>query len=223
MTDSQLGPGPHTRVRRLPQKATYDAAVIYEILDAARLCHVTGIVQGRAMALPTLHAREGDVLYVHGSQSNAIMRSIVETGETCVTATIYDGLRLARSGFESSIAYRSVVIFGAARVVSEPEEKARILDLFVDAVLPGRSSEVRAMSDQELRLTMVIAVSIDEASGKVSSGPTDDPDEDIDLPIWSGVVPARIRFEAPIASTDGAMAAGNIEVPASVRALLEIP
>ena len=223
MTDSHPGPGPHTRVRRLPQKATYDTEVIYEILDAARLCHVTGIVQGRAMALPTLHAREGDVLYLHGSQSNAIMRSIVEAGETCVTATIYDGLRLARSGFESSIAYRSVVLFGTARVVGDPEEKARILDLFVDAVLPGRSSEVRAMSDQELRLTMVVAVSIDEASGKVSAGPTDDPDEDVDLPIWSGVVPASIRFESPIASSDGAMAAGTIEVPASVRALLETP
>jgi hypothetical protein len=223
MTEKQLGPGPHTRVRRLPEKARYDTALIYEIFDTARLCHVAGIVNGRAMALPTLHAREGDVLYLHGSQSNALMRSIVERGETSVTVTHYDGLRLARSGFESSVAYRSAVVFGTVQVVNDPDEKSRILDMFVDAVLPGRSSEVRAMSDQELRLTMVVAVSIDEASAKVSAGPTDDPPEDLDLPIWSGTVPARLLFEAPIASANGAMAHGDIEIPSSVRALLDQP
>jgi nitroimidazol reductase NimA-like FMN-containing flavoprotein (pyridoxamine 5'-phosphate oxidase superfamily) len=221
MSEDLLGPGPRTRVRRSPQKATYDAAQIYAILDEARFCHVSAIVQGRAVALPTLHAREGNVLYLHGSQSNAVMRAIVESGEANVTVTLYDGLRLARSGFESSIAYRSVVAFGAAGVVSDAGEKARILDLFVDAILPGRSREVRPMSDQELRLTMVVAVAIEEASAKLSAGPTEDSPEDLDLPIWSGVVPARLRFDTPVASTDGAMAAGDVDVPPSVRALME--
>jgi hypothetical protein len=128
---------------------------------------------------------------------------------------------LARSGFESSITYRSVVVFGTATLVSDDVEKARVLDLFVDAVLPGRASEVRAMNDAERRLTMVVAVAIDEASAKLSSGPTDDPDEDLDLPVWSGMVPARIHYGTPIPDTNGAMAAGTIPVPASVRRLLD--
>ncbi len=221
MSGDVLGPGPNTRVRRLPKKAVYDAAVIDAILDEARLCHVAAVVNGRALTLPTLHAREGRTLYLHGSQSNAVMKSIVDVGEACVCVTLYDGLRLARSGFESSIAYRSVVVVGAAKAVDDEAEKRRVLDLFVDAVLPGRASEVRPMSDSELRLTMVVAVAIDEASAKVSAGPTEDVEEDLDLPIWSGTVPARLRFEAPIPSSDGAMKRGDVALPESVRRLLE--
>ncbi len=215
-----LGPGPRSRVRRLATKANYDRDVIFAVLDEAPLCHVASIVNGSAVVIPTLHAREGNTIYLHGSPSNAVMKAIVERGEACISVTLYDGLRLARSGFESSIAYRSVVLFGAASLVSEDVEKARILNLFVDAVLPGRASEVRAMSDTERRLTMVVAVSIDEASAKLSSGPTDDDEEDLELPVWSGTVPARIQFYEPIPDTNGAMAAGTIEVPASVERLL---
>ncbi|HUV58133.1 MAG TPA: pyridoxamine 5'-phosphate oxidase family protein [Acidimicrobiales bacterium] len=221
MSANDLGPGPRTRVRRLPKKASYDAETIYAILDEARLCHVAAIVDGRAVALPTLHSREGNTLFIHGSQSNAVLRSIIASGEACLTVTLYDGLRLARSGFESSIAYRSVVVFGAAVEVVDGREKMRVLDGFVDAVLPGRANEVRPMSDQEQRLTLVVAVSVDEASAKVSEGPTEDPDDDKDLPIWSGSVPARVVFDQPVPSIDGAMASGVVAVPASVRALLE--
>ena len=223
MTSNALGPGPHTRVRRLPAKARYDDDVIYAILDEARLCHVAANVEGVAMVIPTLHAREGRTIYLHGSPSNAVMKTVVKSGVACVSATLYDGLRLARSGFESSIAYRSVVVFGAASQVTDDREKARILDLFVDAILPGRGSEVRPMLDAERRLTMVVAVAIDEASAKVSSGPTEDPDEDIELSVWSGTVPARLRFETPIPDTNGAMAKGDIAVPPSVARLLERP
>jgi nitroimidazol reductase NimA-like FMN-containing flavoprotein (pyridoxamine 5'-phosphate oxidase superfamily) len=216
-----LGPGPKTRVRRLPDKATYERDVIFAIIDAAPFCHVAGIVNGGAVVIPTLHAREGHTIYLHGSPSNAVMKSVVERGEACIAVTLYDGLRLARSGFESSIAYRSVVIFGAASLVRDDVEKARVLDMFVDAVLPGRAGEVRAMSDAERRLTMVVAVSIDEASAKVSSGPTDDLDDDLDLPVWSGTVPARIHYGAPIPDTNGAMASGAIRVPVSVERLLD--
>ena len=216
-----LGPGPKTRVRRLAAKANYERDVIFAVIDEAPLCHVAAIVQGNAMVIPTLHAREGDTIYLHGSPSNAVMKSIVERGEACVSMTLFEGLRLARSGFESSITYRSVVVFGTATHVSDDVEKARVLDLFVDAVLPGRASEVRAMNDAERRLTMVVAVAIDEASAKLSSGPTDDPDEDLDLPVWSGMVPARIHYGTPIPDTNGAMAAGTIPVPASVRRLLD--
>jgi uncharacterized protein len=218
----ELGPGPKTRVRRLATKANYERDVIYAVIDEAPLCHVAALVNGSAMLIPTLHAREGQTIYLHGSPSNAVMKAVVERGEACLSVTLYDGLRLARSGFESSIAYRSVVIVGAASLVSDDVEKARVLNMFVDAVLPGRASEVRALSDAEIRLTMVVAVRIDEASAKLSSGPTDDPDEDLDLPVWSGTVPARIQFSAPIPDTNGAMAAGTIPVPASVERLLDI-
>ncbi len=215
-----LGPGPRTRVRRLAKKASYDEAVIFSILDEARLCHVAAMVRDRPVALPTLHARDGRTLFLHGSPSNEILKSIARAGEAFVTATLYDGLRLARSGFESSIAYRSVTVAGAAREVTDAVEKLRVLSLFVDRVLAGRAEEVRATSEHELRLTMVVAVAIDEASAKISSGPTEDDDEDAELPIWSGTVPARLVFDAPVPDVNGAMATGDIAVPASVRALL---
>ena len=221
MSDKTLGPGEHTRVVRLPKKANYDEKVIHAILDEARMCHVAGVVGGKAMALPTLHARKGSTLYLHGSQSNAIMKSVLLSGEAFVTVTHYDGLRLARSGFESSIAYRSVVVFGPVSEVTDLEEKRECLDMFVDAILPGRASEVRPMNERELNLTFILAVEINEASAKISAGPTDDFEYDIDLPIWAGVVPSKLVFTDPVPNTDGAMATGEIEVPPSVRRLLE--
>jgi len=216
-----LGPGPHTRVRRLPEKAAYDEATIFAIIDAAMICHVAGVVDGLATALPTLHHRVGRTLYVHGSKSNALLRGVLEAGVASVSATIFDGLRLARSGFESSIAYRSATVVGATREVTDTDEKTRILDGFIDAVLAGRSAEVRAVTTREVNLTLVVAVEIDEASAKVSFGPTADEPGDARLPIWAGTVPARVVYDAPLANTDGAMASGEIPLPASVRTLLE--
>jgi nitroimidazol reductase NimA-like FMN-containing flavoprotein (pyridoxamine 5'-phosphate oxidase superfamily) len=221
MTADHLGPGPRTRVRRLSDKARYEESVINAILDEARLCHVAAIVNGSAMTLPTLHARDGRTLYLHGSQSNVIMKAIAERAEAWISVALYDGLRLARSGFESSIAYRSVTVFGAARIVDDEVEKARVLELFVDRILPGRAAEVRPMTKQEQRLTLVLAISMDEASAKVSAGPTDDALEDMALQIWSGTVPARLDFGTPIPSTDGAMSSGDVSLPESVRRLLD--
>lgn len=220
MSGAPLGPGDHSRVRRQARMASYDEAVINAILDEAPLCHVAGVVNDRPVVLPTLHAREGRRLYLHSSPASALMRSILAKGHVCVSVTLFDGLRLARSGFESSIAYRSVVLFGAATLVSDEDEKRRVLDRFVDSVLPGRAQEVRDASEQEVRRTLVVAVQIDEASAKVSAGPTDDPASDRDLAIWSGVVPARLCFGSPVASNDGAMRAGDVPVPESVRRLL---
>ncbi|MCU1362808.1 MAG: hypothetical protein JWM55_636 [Acidimicrobiaceae bacterium] len=216
----ELGPGPRTRVRRLPKKATYDEATIFAVIDQARFCHVAATVHGKPVALPTLHAREGHTLYLHGSPSNEVMKSLVRSGEAFVTVTLYDGLRLARSGFESSIAYRSAVVIGAASEVSDEREKVRVLNLFVEHVLPGRALEVRPLSSDECRLTMVVAVSIEEASAKISAGPTDDGPEDRELNIWSGTVPARLVFDSPVPDTNGAMARGQVGVPASVATLL---
>lgn len=221
MSATPLGPGKRTRVRRLPKKAAYDEATIFAILDEAWVCHVAAAVRDRPVALPTLHLREGRTLYVHGSPANEVLKSIVREGEAFVTATIFDGIRVARSGFESSIAYRSVVVVGSAHEVSDDDEKRRLLDLFVDRVLAGRAREARAMTDAEQRRTMLVAVHIDEASAKVSAGETDDDLDDQALPIWAGTIPARLVFDEPVPDTRGAMASGELDVPISVRRLLE--
>lgn len=214
-----LGPGPRTRVRRLPEKARYDEETVFSILDRAPYCHVAAVVEGRAVALPTLHARDGHELIVHASRSNAVLRAALEAGEAFVTATLFEGLRLARSGFESSIAYSSVALFGPLRPVEDLEERRADLDRLVDAVLAGRASEVRPSTESELRRTLVARLRIEEASAKVSEGPTEDGPEDQLLPIWSGVVPAHLHWGDPVPSRDGAMA-GGIDLPASVRRLL---
>jgi nitroimidazol reductase NimA-like FMN-containing flavoprotein (pyridoxamine 5'-phosphate oxidase superfamily) len=216
----QLGPGAHTRLRRAPEKAAYDADTVFAILDEALFSHVAAVVDGVAMTLPTLHRREGRTLYVHASKSNALLRAALAAGRTSLTATLYDGLRLARSGFESSIAYRSVVVVGSTREVSELEEKRRVLNGFVDTVLEGRGSEVRAITEREINLTLVVAVEIEEAAAKVSEGPTHDEPEDAALPIWSGTVPARLVYGEPVPATDGAMDGGGVALPASVARLL---
>jgi 8-oxo-dGTP pyrophosphatase MutT (NUDIX family)/nitroimidazol reductase NimA-like FMN-containing flavoprotein (pyridoxamine 5'-phosphate oxidase superfamily) len=213
----ELGPGPRTRVRRLPARALYDEASVFSVFDAANFTHVSAIVDGRAMSLPTLHVREGRTLYFHASVSNALWRAALRSGEASCSAAIYDGLRLARSGFESSVAYRSVVAFGPVREVTD-DEAGRVLDRFVEATLPGRGAELRAMTPRERRLTLVVAMEIAEASAKWSAGPTSDDAADADLDVWSGVLPARLVYGAPIPSFDGAMAAGTIAVPASVLA-----
>jgi nitroimidazol reductase NimA-like FMN-containing flavoprotein (pyridoxamine 5'-phosphate oxidase superfamily) len=190
-------------------------------LDEAWVCHVAATVHGEPVALPTLHLREDRTLYLHGSPANEVLKSLVRDGEAFVTATIFDGIRVARSGFESSIAYRSVVVVGEAHEVLDADEKRRLLDLFVDRVLPGRAHEARPMTDAEQRLTMFVAVRIDEASAKVSAGETEDDLEDQALPIWAGTIPARLVFVDPVPDTRGAMADGVVDVPASVRRLLE--
>lgn len=203
----------------MPEKAAYDEATVFAIVDAATTCHLAATVGGLAMALPTVHVRIDDTIYLHGSKSNALLRAALDAGVASLTISIYDGLRLARSAFETSIAYRCVVVVGSAREVSDPDEKRRVLAAVVEAALPGRSSEVRAMTAREENLTLVVAISIDEASAKVSAGPTSDEPEDAALPIWSGTVPARVVYGEPEPSADGAMADGDVAVPESVRRL----
>ncbi len=218
---SLLGPGPHTRVRRMPEKARYDRDSVFEVLDGAPFAHVTAVVEGVAVALPTLIVRDDETIYVHGSRSNAVMRAAAEAGRTLVTATILDGLRLARSGFESSIAYRSVTVVGSAAFVEDEAVRRALLERFVDAVVPGRSREVRPTRDDEVRRTAVLAVAIEEAAVKVSSGPTDDDEADRRLPIWAGLVPVVATYGTPVPFEDGGDA--TLPLPASVRRLLGRP
>jgi len=209
-----------TRVRRLPELARYERDAIYAILDATTLCHVGVVLDGKALVLPTLFVRQGDTLLLHGSISSLLLRSAVALDEICVTVTLLDGLVVARSTFNSSVAYRSAVVFGSARRIDDPAERESALTALIEGILPGRSAEVRPSSASELRRTGVVAVTIEGASAKVNEGPPHDDDEDIAGSAWAGVVPFRLVVDPPIPAPDGAVGEGRIEVPASVRRLV---
>jgi nitroimidazol reductase NimA-like FMN-containing flavoprotein (pyridoxamine 5'-phosphate oxidase superfamily) len=182
---------PRTTVRRQRQRGVYDPPTIEAILDEALICHVGAVVDGAPVVLPTVHARRERTLYLHGAPANALLRA-GDGAEVCVTATLVDGLVLARSAFHHSINYRSVVVRGPARAVTDPAEKADALGAVVEHVARGRSAETRPPSDEELRATLVVAVGLDEASAKVRTGPPLDEPEDHALPHWAGELPLTV-------------------------------
>ena len=184
-------------VRRHPERGIYDRAAIYAILDEALFCHLGFAVDGRAVVIPTIHARVGDTLYLHGSPASRMLRRLAAEPEVCVTVTLLDGLVLARSVYNHSMNYRSAVVFGRARAVDEREEKLTALTAVVEHLVPGRSADARPPSEKELAGTAVVAVEIEAASAKVRSGPPSDFDGDLELPVWAGVIPLRLVAEAP--------------------------
>jgi nitroimidazol reductase NimA-like FMN-containing flavoprotein (pyridoxamine 5'-phosphate oxidase superfamily) len=190
-------PTGRTRLRRLPQRASYDRGVIDAILDEALMCHLGFVHHGHPFVIPTLHARVGDRVYVHGSAASRTLRALAAGVEACVTVTLVDGLVLARSAFHHSVNYRSVVMLGRATPVGEPREKRRALEAFTEQLVPGRWADVRPPSDKELRATVVLAMPIDEASAKVRTGPPLDDDEDYEREVWAGVIPLSLRAHAP--------------------------
>ena len=194
---SRPGSG-RVRVRRMPKRADYGRETIDAILDEALVSHV-GLVEGdQPVVIPMLHARVGDELYMHGASSSRLVRALGAGAPVCVTATLVDGLVLARSAFHHSVNYRSVVVLGSARTVEPEVERARALEAFTERLLPGRWADIRPPSDKELRATRVLAVSLDEASAKVRTGPPLDEEEDYDLPVWAGTVPVRTVRDAPV-------------------------
>jgi uncharacterized protein len=203
-----------TKVRRLPDRGTNDRTAAYAVIDEAYIAHVGFVVDGEPRVLPMTYGRDGDVLYLHGAVGNAMLRASVDT-EVCVTITLLDGLVLARSAFHHSMNYRSVVMLGAARKVEDEDEKRRAFDCIVEHVLVGRSSVARPANESELRKTLVLALPIEEGSAKVRSGGPIDDDEDLDLPVWAGVVPLRLT-PGPL-EQDPAQA-GGLPLPAVVGA-----
>jgi nitroimidazol reductase NimA-like FMN-containing flavoprotein (pyridoxamine 5'-phosphate oxidase superfamily) len=189
-------PSRATRVRRKPERGRYERAEIDAVLDEALVCHV-GFEAERPFVIPMIHARVADTLYLHGSPGSRLLRRLERGVDVCVTATLVDGLVLARSQFHHSLNYRSAVVLGRARLVSEDEEKRVALRAVVDHVLPGRGDDSREPSPKELLATKVLAVSIDEASAKVRTGPPIDDEDDVALPFWSGVVPLTTMPGAP--------------------------
>jgi nitroimidazol reductase NimA-like FMN-containing flavoprotein (pyridoxamine 5'-phosphate oxidase superfamily) len=204
------------RVRRLPERGRYDRESVEGILDEARICHLGFVVEGQPFVIPTIHARVGDRVYVHGSAASRALRVLREGVPVCLTVTILDGLVVARSVFEHSMNYRSVVVLGSALAVEDPDEKLIGLRAIVEHVLPGRWSEARLPNPAELKQTQLLALSLDEASAKVRTGPPKDQEEDYPLPIWAGEVPIELTWLPP--RPDPSLRVG-VEVPPSVLGL----
>lgn len=192
-------PTGRTQVRRLPKRGVYDKAEVYSILDAGFVCHVAFVADGQPCVMPTGYARAGDRLYIHGSPASRMLRALEGGADVCVTVTLLDGFVLARSAFHHSMNYRSVVVFGRARLVTDSGEKVEALRAFTDHVVPGRWAEVRQPNERELSATKVLALPLDEASAKVRTGPPIDDEEDYSLPVWAGVVPVRMSVGEPVA------------------------
>jgi nitroimidazol reductase NimA-like FMN-containing flavoprotein (pyridoxamine 5'-phosphate oxidase superfamily) len=190
-------PSPRARVRRAPSRADYDRATIDAILDEGLVAHLGFAVDGQPYVIPTLHARSGDVVYVHGSAASRMVRTLAAGTPACLTVTLLDGLVLARSAFHHSMNYRSVVVLGQARLVEGDAERRGALRLFTERLVPGRWDEVRPPTRQELKGTQVLALALDEASAKVRRGGPVDEDEDHALDVWAGVVPLALERGTP--------------------------
>jgi nitroimidazol reductase NimA-like FMN-containing flavoprotein (pyridoxamine 5'-phosphate oxidase superfamily) len=208
---------PRTKLRRLPKRGAHDRETIDAILDEALICHLGFVHQGAPAVIPTLHARVGDEVYVHGSSASRMLRALAGGIEACLTVTLVDGLVLARSAFHHSVNYRSVVLYGTARPVTDPEDKERALEAFTEKLVPGRWQAVRWPTRQELKGTAALALTIAEGSAKVRTGPPIDDDEDYALDTWAGVVPMRTEILDPV--PDPLLREG-IGTPEHVRSLV---
>jgi uncharacterized protein len=207
-------PSERTRVRRHPERGAYDRATADAILDEALFCHLGWVdANGSPRIVPTIHVRVGDVLYVHGSNASRTLRATRTGAEVCVCVTLLDGLVLARSAFNHSMNYRSVVVYGTAREVTDADEKWNAQRALVDQVVPGRSAEARMPDQRELDQTTIMAIPLDEVSAKVRTGPPKDDEGDLELGVWAGVLPLTLVPDAPIPSPD---LLPGLEVPRTV-------
>jgi nitroimidazol reductase NimA-like FMN-containing flavoprotein (pyridoxamine 5'-phosphate oxidase superfamily) len=203
-----------TEARCIPDRGSHDWATIRQILDTGFLAHVGFCLDGQPFVIPTLYGRDGETLYLHGSAASRMLREL-ETGvPACVTVTLVDGLVLSRSAFDHSMNYRSVVVFGTARKVADPEQKIKSLRVISEHLIAGRWEDVREPSEKELKATTVLEFSIEEASSKVRSGPPLDDESDYGLPVWAGVLPLEIKSRPPI--PDGRLVEG-VTLPDYVR------
>jgi uncharacterized protein len=213
--ERSTAPTARTRVTRFPKRGFYDRATIDAILDEALVGHLafTG-EDGQPYAIPTLEARVGDEVWVHGSAASRTLRAVGGGIPACLTVTLIDGMVLARAIFNHSVNYRSVVVLGRARAVTDPDEKLAALEAFAERIAPGRWADARPPTPQELRATSILSLPLDEASAKVRTGPPVDDEDDRDLDVWAGVVPIRVVRDEPVPVPD--LGAG-IELPDYLR------
>jgi nitroimidazol reductase NimA-like FMN-containing flavoprotein (pyridoxamine 5'-phosphate oxidase superfamily) len=197
MPETQM-PTARTRVVREPHRGVYSREEAYRILDEGFICHVGFAVDGQPFVIPTSYGRKDADLYIHGSAASRMLRQMKDGIAVCITVTLLDGLVLARSVFNHSMNYRSVVILGKATLVDEPEEKLAALRLLSEHILPGRWDDSRQPNERELKQTSVLRVPIEEFSAKVRIGPPIDDEEDLSFPTWAGVIPLEMKAGAPI-------------------------
>ena len=204
-----------SRVRRMHQRGSHSRRDVHAVLDAAPLCHVAYVIDRKPYATPTLHWRDGERVYWHGSAASRFLRQ-VDGAPVCLTASLMDGYVLARSAFNHSVNYRSAMVFGTARLVTDPAEASAALRLFTEGLFPGRWDQLRPMTAQELKATSVLWMEIEDASAKIRAAPPGDADE-ADVPVWAGVLPMRTRLGAAEPAPD--LPAG-IDLPAPLAALI---
>lgn len=189
-------PSSRTRIRRLPGRAHYDADAVTAIVDAAIICSVAFQIDGTVHAIPTIHWREGEHLYIHGAKGSRMLKALTQ-GEACITIALADGLVLARSALHHSMNYRSVVIYGRFEPVTDPVEKRRSLQAFIDGLYPGRWETLRPINDKELNATSVLRIPLAEAAAKIRDGGVKDDEEDLGWPVWAGVIPLNTAVGTP--------------------------
>ena len=190
------------KVRQLREKATYDQQTVHSILDSALLASVGFVQDGQPVVVPMLYGREGETIFLHGARKARVIRLLESTTTACLNITHVDALVYARSVFNSSMNYRSVTVFGTPRLVEGRDEKLHALKVIADSTMPGRWDEVRESHDKEIKMTGVIALEIESASAKVSTGMPDDEDEDYDIPIWAGILPLESRFQTALSDDE---------------------
>jgi uncharacterized protein len=193
-----FAPTERTRVVREPHRGVYDRQEIYKILDEGIVCHVGFTADAQPFVIPTLYARVGDAIYFHGSAASRMLRGAAAGVPVCVTVTLTDGLVLARSVFNHSMNYRSVVALGKATLVEAPAEKLEALRAFTEKILPGRWEDARQPNEKELKATSILKLALTEVSAKIRSGPVQDDEEDYALRVWAGIVPLHLQAEAPL-------------------------
>ena len=204
------------RVRQIRENARYDESTVHAILDAGLVAHVGFVDDGQPYVIPMLYARDGDRIYLHGARKARIAQLLASGAPVCVNVTLLDGVVAARSAFNSSMNYRSVVVFGAGRLREDESEQLRALRVLSEQVFPGRWDELRDPTDSEIRQTAVIALPIETATAKVATGPPEDADADYATPVWAGVLPVVTQLLEP--EDDGRLLAG-VEVSPAIAAL----
>jgi nitroimidazol reductase NimA-like FMN-containing flavoprotein (pyridoxamine 5'-phosphate oxidase superfamily) len=207
-------PSERTQVKRHADRAVYDRGTIHAILDEALFCHVAVVVDGSPRVIPTIHARSGDTLFIHGSNASRTLRALKDGAEGCIVVTLLDGLILARSAFNHSMNYRSVLVYGSLREITDQQEKWEAQRALVEHIVPGRSADARMPNEKELRQTTILAIPLNEASAKVRTGPSIDTEEDYDLPVWAGEIPLKMIPQPPI---DDPRLPPGVDVPEYAR------
>ncbi len=186
------------KLKRYPNRGDYDKETVFAILDEALICHVGFVAENQPYVIPTIHARLGDKLILHGAAANRMLNHIAAGNSLCVTVTLVDGLVLARSVFHSSMNYRSAVLFGHGRLIDDDKEKLEAFEALTEHVARGRWNDARKPTQKEMNVTTVVAMEIESASAKIRTGPPSDEEEDYSLPIWAGVVPLQIQAMPPV-------------------------